>query len=128
MPLERIQPAGLAKPPTYSHVIRAGNTVYIAGQTAQDEQGQVVGKGDVTAQARQVFENLKKALASVGADLSSLVKITVYLTDPRFREPVSEVRQQYLGGNLPTSTLVIVAGLASPDYLLEIEGIAILSS
>src|ERR671930_538641 len=100
MPLERIQPDGLAKPPTYTHVIRAGNTVYIAGQTASDEQGQVVGKGDVSAQARQVFENLKKALASAGADFSDLVKITVFITDPRFREPVSQVRQQYLTGNL----------------------------
>jgi enamine deaminase RidA (YjgF/YER057c/UK114 family) len=125
MPLERIQPPGLAKPPTYMHVIRAGNTVYVAGQTASDEQGQVVGKGDITAQATQVFENLKKALAAGGADFSQVVKTTIYLTDPRYREAVAEVRRGYLGANLPTSTLVVVAGLANPDYLLEIEAIAV---
>src|SRR5919199_2592579 len=125
MPLQRIQPPGLSKPPTYTHVIRAGNTVYIAGQTATDEQGQVVGKGDITAQATQVFENLGKALAAVGADFSRLVKITVYLTDARFREAVTQVRSRYLGQTLPASTLVVVAGLARPDLLVEIEGIAV---
>ena len=125
MSLERIQPAGLSKPPTYTHVIRAGNTVYIAGQTATDEQGQVVGKGDITAQTTQVFENLGKALAAVGADFSRLVKITVYLTDARFREAVAQVRSRYLGQTLPTSTLVVVAGLASPDLLVEVEAVAV---
>jgi enamine deaminase RidA (YjgF/YER057c/UK114 family) len=126
MPLQRIQPQGLSKPPAYTHVIRAGNTVYIAGQTATDEQGQVVGKGDITAQATQVFENLKKALASVGADFSHVAKTTIFLTDPRFRDPLGEIRQRYLGSNLPTSTLVTVAALASPDLLIEIEAIAVL--
>jgi 2-iminobutanoate/2-iminopropanoate deaminase len=125
MTLERIQPPGLAKPPTYTHVIRAGNTLYIAGQTASDEQGNVVGRGDISAQAVQVFENLKKALTAGGADFSHVVKLTVFLTDARYREPVSEVRRRYLGTNLPTSTLVVVAGLANPDYLLEIEAIAV---
>lgn len=141
MPVERIQPQGLPKPPTYAHVVKAGPstgpsrasghssgqaTVYIAGQVAQDEQGQVVGRGDFTAQAIQVFENLKKALSSAGADFKDLVKINVYLTDARYREPLSEVRARYLQGPLPASTLVVVAGLAQPDYLLEIEGIAVL--
>jgi enamine deaminase RidA (YjgF/YER057c/UK114 family) len=126
MPLERIQPAGLSKPATYTHVIKAGNTVYIAGQTASDAEGNVVGRGDITAQATQVFENLKAALASVGATFANLAAITVYVTDPRFREPLSAVRQKYLGDTLPTSTLVVVAGLANPDYLLEISAIAVL--
>ena len=126
MPLQRIQPPGLSKPPTYTHVIRAGNTVYVAGQTATDERGQVVGKGDITAQATQVFENLKKALASADADFSHVVKTTIFLTDPRFRDALGEIRQRYLGQNLPTSTLVTVAALASPDLLIEIEAIAVL--
>jgi enamine deaminase RidA (YjgF/YER057c/UK114 family) len=125
MPLQRIQPPGLSRPPTYTHVIKTGNTVYVAGQTATDEQGQVVGKGDITAQATQVFENLKKALAAVGADLSQIAKITVFVTDPRFREPLAEVRARYLGNNLPASTLVTVAALATPDLLIEIEAIAV---
>ena len=125
MPLERIQPDGLSKPPTYTHVIKAGNTIYLAGQTPQDENGQAVGRGDITAQAVKVFENIKTALASAGAGFGDLVKITVYITDPRYREAVGEVRRRYIGNELPASTLVVVAGLANPDYLLEIEGIAV---
>ena len=125
MPLERIQPDGLSKPPTYTHVIKAGNTIYLAGQTPQDENGQAVGRGDITAQAVKVFENIKTALASAGAGFGDLVKITVYITDPRYREAVGEVRRRYIGNELPASTLVVVAGLANPDYLLEIEGVAV---
>lgn len=127
MPVDRIQPQGLPTPPTYSHVVRAGNTLYIAGQVAQNEKGEVVGRGDITAQTVQVFENLGKALRSAGADYRNLVKITVFVTDSRFREPVSAVRSKYLvAPTLPASTLIVCAGLASPDYLLEIEGIAVL--
>lgn len=126
MPAERIQPQGLPKPPSYAQVVKAGNTIYLAGQVAQDERGRLVGPGDFRAQATQVFENLKKALAAAGADFDKLVKITVYLTDPRYRESLMEVRAQYLRGALPASTLVIVAGLAQPEYLLEIEGIAVI--
>ena len=125
MPVQRIQPQGLRQPPTYSHVVKGGNTVYIAGQTARNEKDQIVGQGDFTAQAHQVFENLKKALASVGADFKDLVKITIYITDARFREPLQEVRSKYLTDPLPASTLIVVAGLASPDLLLEIEGTAV---
>jgi 2-iminobutanoate/2-iminopropanoate deaminase len=125
MALERIQPQGLAKPGTYSHVIRAGNTVYIAGQTATDAQGNVVGRGDITAQSVQVFENLKAALASVGGTFADVASITVYITDARYRDPMREVRTRYLGDKLPTSTLLVVAGLADPEYLLEISAIAV---
>lgn len=126
MSIERIQPVGLSTPPSYSHVVKAGNTVYIAGQTAQDEQGQVVAPGDFTAQATHVFENIKKALMSVGADFTNLVQITTYITDPRYREPLTEVRGKYLtAGSLPTSTLLVVAGLANPYYMIEIDAVAV---
>ena len=126
MAVERIQPDGLASPPTYSHVVKAGNTIYIAGQVSQDEQGQLVGAGDFVAQANQVFENLGKALASAGASFRDLVKTNVYVTDPRYREQLRDVRNTYLdSATLPTSTLVVVAGLALPEYLLEIEAVAV---
>ena len=125
MALERIQPDGLPVPPTYSHVVKAGNTIYIAGQVAQDEHGQLVGAGDFVAQARQVFENLGKALTAGGAGFGDVVKMTVYVTDPRFREALRDVRDNYLVRSaLPASTLVVVAGLAQPEYLLEIEAVA----
>lgn len=126
MPIERIQPAGVFTPSNYVHVARAGNTVYFAGQVARDAQGNVVGKGDVTAQATQAFENLKQALDSVGADFDNLVKLTVYLTDASFQEAVTAVRAQYIVGALPTATVAIVKALGHPDMLVEIETIAVL--
>ena len=126
MALERIQPDGLSRPPTYSQVVKAGNTIYVAGQVSQDEHGQLVGAGDFVAQATQVFENLRKALAAAGAGFENLVKTNVYVTDPRYREALRDVRSKYLGTTaLPTSTLVVVAGLAMPEYLLEIEAVAV---
>ncbi len=128
MPIERLQPDGLQDTPLYRQAIKAGNTVYIAGQIAVDQDGQIVGRGDVTAQATQVFENLSKALAAAGADWSHLVKITVYVTDAGLRDPVREVRRRYLGSPDPVvSTFVVVAALALPELLIEIEGIAVLA-
>jgi 2-iminobutanoate/2-iminopropanoate deaminase len=124
MPVERIQPDGLSRPAAYTHVIRAGETVYIAGQTATDQNGQVVA-GDIGAQATQVFENLRRAVGSVGGTLADLVKITVYVTDAAYRGSVGEARRRYLGEALPTSTFLVVAGLADPRYLVEIDAIAV---
>ena len=124
MSLERIQPAGIWKPAAFAQVIRAGNTVYISGQTATDERGEVV-SADITAQATQVFENLKACLSSVGATFADVAKITVLITDPRYRDAVVDVRRRYIGDALPTSTMAVVAGLADPRYLVEIEAIAV---
>ena len=127
MMIERIQPPGLQDSPLYAHVIKAGNTIYVAGQIAVRRDGQIVGRGDIAAQTTQVFENLQIALAAAGADLSRLVKITIYATDARFRDPIGEVRRHYLGSPSPvTSTFVVVAGLALPELLVEIDGIAVL--
>ena len=127
MPLERIQPEGLANLPLFTQVIKAGNTIYIAGQIAMNAQGQIVGAGDINAQTTQVFENLKTALAAAGAQFSHLVKLTVYVTDAAYREPIAAVRRQYLGSPDPvTSTFLVVAGLALPQLLVEIEAVAVL--
>jgi enamine deaminase RidA (YjgF/YER057c/UK114 family) len=126
MAVQRIQPDGLSSPPTYAQVVKASNTIYIAGQVAQNERGEVVGAGDFVAQAKQVFENLKTALAAAGADFGNVVKMNTYLTDPRYREALRDVRSAYLdSAALPASTLVVVAGLAAPEYLLEIEVVAV---
>jgi enamine deaminase RidA (YjgF/YER057c/UK114 family) len=125
MPLERIQPSDLAASPAYSHVVKAGNTLYIAGQTASGADGQVVGRGDIVAQTTQVFENLKHALAAGGAGFEHLTQLRVYLTDPRYRDALRDVRARYLGATVPASTLLIVAGLADPDYLIEIDAVAV---
>jgi enamine deaminase RidA (YjgF/YER057c/UK114 family) len=127
MPIERIQPQGLHPLPLFTHVVKAGNTLYLAGQGALDAHGQAVGQGDITAQTTQTFENLKTALASVGADLSKLVKLTIYATDAAYLRPIAEVRRQYLGSPDPVaSTFVAVSGLALPHMLVEIEAVAVL--
>lgn len=127
MPLERIQPPGLKAWPQFTQVIKAGSTIYIAGQAAMDEEGHLVGRDDITAQTTQTFENVKKALASAGAGFSNLVKITVYATDVAFLQPIAQVRRQYLGSPDPvTSTFVVVPELGLPGFLVEIDGIAVL--
>ena len=125
MAVQRIQPDGLSKPPTYSQVVKAGNTVYLAGQVAQDENGQVVGPGDFVAQANQVFENLAKGLEAAGAGFGDLVKITTYLTDVRYRMDFRVVRDEFFGQRGPASTMVEVSSLSHPDYLIEVEAIAV---
>jgi len=122
-------PPGLSPPRGYSHVVEVtapGRTVYIAGQTAIDASGKVT--EGFRAQATQVFENLKVALAAAGAGFEHVVKINSYLTDIPAQIPIlREVRSSYLKETaLPASTTVQVVALADPRYLLEIEVVAIL--
>jgi enamine deaminase RidA (YjgF/YER057c/UK114 family) len=127
MPRERIQPTELVNLPTFTQVIRADKTIYVSGQTAWNVDRQVVGPGDITAQTTQVFENLKIALAAAGADFSHLVKVNVYATDAGYLPAIRAVRAKYLGTPDPVaSTFVVVAGLAVPELLVEIEAIAVL--
>jgi reactive intermediate/imine deaminase len=124
--VQRINPPGLSTPTTYSHIVRVGNTLYIAGQVGADAQGKVVGPGMVE-QVEQVMKNLQVALKSQGADFSHVVKITIYTTDvDAFRDPkAAAVRAKYFGSHAPASTLVGITRLASPDYKVEIEAIAV---
>jgi enamine deaminase RidA (YjgF/YER057c/UK114 family) len=128
VPIERIQPEALPESTLYSPVVRTGNTIYVAGQVAQDGQGNVVGPGDFRAQADQVVANLRTALAAAGAGLEHLVRITIYVTDARYRDVMRDVTREYFGAALPTSTLLVVAALARPEFLLEIDGIAVIES
>lgn len=126
MTVERIQPEGMHRPTGYTHVVKVGNLAFLAGQTATDSSGNVVGVGDVEAQAEQVYENIRTALASVGADLSSLIKTTTYLTRSEDIDGYRRARAKHIPTDLPASTLLFVTGLANPLYLIEIEVIAAL--
>ncbi len=125
--IERINPQGLSAPTSYSHVVttRGGKTVYIAGQIALDAGGQLVGKGDLAAQTRQVFENLSIALTAAGATFDHVVKTNYYLRDASQVAVVREVRSKYFTKELPASTLIEVPRLAQPDFLIEIEMVAV---
>jgi enamine deaminase RidA (YjgF/YER057c/UK114 family) len=102
----------------------AGTTLYISGQVPQDGKGQLVGRGDFPAQARQVFKNIKAMVQAGGGTLADVVKMTTYLTDVRYRPELATIREEFFGPKLPASTLITTPALAHPDYLIEIEAIA----
>ena len=101
-----------------------GRLLYISGQVAWDASGNIVGKGDVSTQARQTFENLRGVLQAAGGDLSSLMKITTYITRIEDFPAVAAARSTVFSGELPASTLIVVKSLFHPDFLIEVEGVA----
>ena len=122
-----LSPATLAPTPGYSQVVKVsgGQTIYLAGQVAFDTARTLVGRGDFRAQAVQVFENIKAALAAVGADFSHVVKLNMYVLDRSNLPVLREVRDLYVNTQAPpASTLVEVRSLAQEDFLLEIEAVA----
>ncbi|MEW2085583.1 RidA family protein [Streptomyces sp. NPDC005283] len=127
-PLTRIHaPEGVAPGTGYSHVVwGTGRFVAISGQCAFDEDGKVVGEGDPAAQARQVFENLRRCLAAAGASFDDVVKLTYFVTDVAHLPAVRAARDEVIDpGRLPASSAVQVAALFRPELLVEIEAFAI---
>ncbi|WP_150460832.1 RidA family protein [Nesterenkonia ebinurensis] len=106
----------------------AGGVVYLRGQIGQDlETCESVGTGNVEAQAAKAMENIKMLLQEAGGDLECIVKVVVYLTDIRYREPVYRVMGSYLKGVFPASTGIVVDALARPEWLVEIDVTAVLA-
>jgi 2-iminobutanoate/2-iminopropanoate deaminase len=101
-----------------------GQLLYISGQVARDTEGNVVGKGDMRTQARQVFQNLRQVLQAAGGDFKDLMKITTYITNIEDFPALAEVRSAVFQGELPASTLIVVKNLFNPDFLIEVEGVA----
>lgn len=127
--VRRINPSTLSAPTGYTHVTIGpdGRTVHIAGQVALDARGQLVGAGDFRAQATQVFANLRLALEAVGATFDDVLKMTTFVTDVSQVAVFREVRNTVLRPDqLPANTLVEVKALARPEWLIEIEAVAML--
>ena len=125
MAIERINPEALHQPGGYHHVVRDGNTAYVAGQVARDKNGNTVGTGDAAAQAEQIFHNIKDALESVGSDMEHIKKLNVFMTHREDIPAYRAARSKFIADDsLPASTLVLCVGLADPDYRLEVEVIA----
>ena len=125
--VKRTNPPALSTPTGYTHIVEVtgpGKTIYISGQIALDKDGNLVGAGNMKAQAEQVFKNLESALAAAGAKFSDVVKMNTFITDMDKAAAVREVRARYFGDTTPASTLVQVVKLARPELLLEIEVIA----
>jgi reactive intermediate/imine deaminase len=126
-PMKHINPPTLAAPRGYTHVVEvsASRTIYISGQVPLDGAGNLVGDGDLTAQTIRVFENLRIALASAGATFADVAKITVFMTDVSRIQEFRDVRDRYITGEPPASSLVQVSQLFRPGILIEIEAIAV---
>ena len=120
-------PEGVAPGRGYTHVVSgSGRLVAISGQVAFDEHGELVGAGDAEAQARQVFENLRRCLAAAGASFDDVIKLTYFVTDVAHMPAIRSVRDEFLGtGPPPASSAVQVAALVFPGLLLEIEALAL---
>jgi enamine deaminase RidA (YjgF/YER057c/UK114 family) len=105
----------------------AGSTVYLRGQVGQDlDSAESVGLGDVATQTEQAMANIKQLLDEAGSRLEDIVKIVIYLVDPRYREPVYQVVGRWLKGVYPVSTGVVVTALARPEWLVEIDATAVI--
>jgi enamine deaminase RidA (YjgF/YER057c/UK114 family) len=124
-------PDGMFKPAGYTHVVEMtgpGRTIYVAGQLGWDASGKRAGEpGDFTAQATQVFENIKTALGSVGAGFEHVVKLNIFLTSIADLPKLRDVRNKYITGTPPASTALEISKLARPDALLEIEATAVMA-
>ncbi|MGH9052936.1 MAG: RidA family protein [Acidimicrobiia bacterium] len=121
-----LRPDGVAPPGGhYSHgvIVETARTLYVAGQVALDQDGQLVGPGDAEAQARQVLSNLQRVIEAAGGRLEDVAKTTVLLTDLDHRQPVDRVRREFFRGDPPANTLLVVASLARPEFLVEIEAV-----
>ena len=125
-----LNPDALSKPPGYTHVVEVtgpGRIVYVAGQLGLDRHGKVVGPGDFRTQAVQTFENLKVALAAVGAGFEHVVKLNNYLIDMAHLPIFREVRDRYLNTAAPpASTTIAISKFARDGALIEVEAIAIM--
>jgi len=131
MPIQRLNPPSLSKPTGYSHatLVTAGRQVHVSGQVALNASGEIVGKGDITAQTEQVYQNLKAALSAAGADMRHVFKLVTYVVDltPARAAEIRKVRLAHMTeGDYPASTMVGTTALVHPDFLIEVEAIALL--
>ncbi|MFE6429241.1 MULTISPECIES: RidA family protein [Streptomyces] len=122
-------PEGVAPAAQYTHVVLGtGTFVAVSGQLALDEDGKVVGEGDAEAQARQVFENLRRCLAAAGASFDDVVKLTFFVTDMAHMSAIRQARAEHIPDDrLPAASAVQVAALVRPEFLMEIEALAVVS-
>jgi reactive intermediate/imine deaminase len=110
----------------FSRAVRVGDTVYVSGTVAWDDEGKLVGGGDAYAQAKQVIRNIEKALEQAGASLTDVVRTRIYVTDISQLEDVARAHGEAFGEIRPASSMVEVSALAEPEMLVEIEAVAVI--
>ncbi len=124
-----IAPKNLHRPFGYSHAIQIDNVLYISGQIPLDKEMNVVGKKDMAVQTELVYENLKKVLEGAGGNMTNIVMMNIYCTDiEAFDKETRHLRRKYFGDYYPAVTAVEVKRLYRPDFMIEIEAVAVLDS
>lgn len=127
--VERLCANGVFDPPTYTQAVKvtgAQAVLFLAGQVSYDKDGGVANRGDFKGQARECFRAIKAHVEAAGGKLESIVKINTYVVDIRYRADLVPVREEVFGKKGPASTLVQVSALAHPDWLIEVEAIAVM--
>lgn len=127
--IEKFCAAGVFDPATYSQgikVTQAQTILFLSGQVAYTTDGGVAYRGDFKGQARGAFEAIKALVESQGGTMANIVKFTTYVTDIRYRVDLAPLREEFLGKKGPASTLVEISALAHPDWMIEIEAIAVI--
>jgi 2-iminobutanoate/2-iminopropanoate deaminase len=127
--IERYGAAGVFEPPSYSQAVKVTDAkaiVYVAGQVAYDKDGSPMHRGDFRGQAREAFRAIKALVEAQGGTLDNVVKINTYVTDIRYRVDLVPVREEFFGKKGPASTLIAVPALAHPDWMIEVEAVAVL--
>lgn len=120
-----IDPEGIYRPASYAHAMRAGSTMYVAGQVARDIDGVLVAPGDAARQAAQVYANLSAVLEAAGARPEHVVKVTTYLVDAADGAAATEARLAFFGDHRPPHTGLVVAALGAPEVRIEVEVVVV---
>jgi len=127
--IEKFCAPGVFEPATYSQgikVTQAHTILFLSGQVAYTPEGGVAYRGDFKAQARGAYEAIKALVEAQGGTMANVIKITTYLTDMHYRVDLAPIREQFFGKKGPASTLIEISALAHPDWMIEIEAIAVL--
>ena len=127
--IEKFTAPGVFDPATYSQgikVTQAQTILFLSGQVAYAADGSAAFRGDFKAQARGAYEAIKALVESQGGTMNNVVKITTYVTDMRYRADLAPIREEFFGKKGPASTLVEISALAHPDWLIEIEALAVI--
>ena len=127
--IEKFGAPGVFEPATYSQgikVTQAQTILFLSGQVAYTPDGGVAHRGDFKSQARGAYDAIKALVESQGGTMANIIKITTYVTDMAYRVDLAPIRAEYLGQKGPASTLVEIPSLAHPDWMIEIEAIAVI--
>ena len=125
---EIINPKNVHWPIGYSHIAKIGDTVHVSGQLPLDQEGNIVGEGDMVLQTDKTYENLKKCLESVGATINDIVMLRIFVTDLEAFQKTGDIRKKYFGKYRPATTGLEISRLYFPEALIEVEAMAEIGS